>query len=147
MATAARVDPFSSTKFRVEIDGIVTADFKEVYGIEADVAVVDYRAGNDRAPSARKLPGEAKFSNIVLKRGMTGDLSLWNWMRETIEGKVNRRNMSVVLLNDAGEEVRRFNFREAWPVKWSGPNLKVESSETVAIETVEIAHEELSIPA
>jgi phage tail-like protein len=67
-------------------------------------------------------------------------------MRETIEGKVSRRNMSVVLLNEAGEEVRRFNFRDAWPVKWSGPNLKADSSEVVAIETVEIAHEELSIP-
>jgi phage tail-like protein len=78
MPTGVRVDPFRSTKFRVEIDGIVTADFTEVYGIEADVAVIDYRPGNDKVSGARKLPGEAKFSNIVLKRGMTGDLSLWN---------------------------------------------------------------------
>jgi phage tail-like protein len=131
-------------KFVVEIEGIATSAFLAVSGIEADVAVVDYRPGNDKVPGARKLPGEAKFSNIVLKRGMTSDLSLWNWMRETLEAQVSRRSMSVVLLNDAGEEVMRFNFKDAWPVKWSGPNLNADGSD-VAIETLEIAHEGLAI--
>jgi phage tail-like protein len=146
MPTAGRGDPFNSTKFVVEIDGIPTSAFLAVSGIEADVAVTDYRPGNDKVPGARKLPGEAKFSNIVLKRGMTSDLSLWKWMQETLEGKVTRRSISVVLLNDAGDEVMRFNFRDAWPVKWSGPILNAEASD-VAIETLEIAHEELSIPS
>jgi phage tail-like protein len=145
MPTGVRVDPFSSSRFRVEIEGIVTADFLEVSGIEADVAVSDYRPGNDKATGARKLPGEAKYSDIVLKRGMTSDLSLWNWMRESLDGKVSRRkNMAVVLLNDAGEDVLRFIFSDAWPVKWSGPILNAEASD-VAIETLEIAHEGLSI--
>jgi phage tail-like protein len=65
-------------------------------------------------------------------------------MREVLEGQVSRRSMSVVLLNDAREEVVRFNFRDAWPVKWSGPNLNAEGSD-IAIETLEIAHEGLSI--
>jgi phage tail-like protein len=144
MPTADRGDPFCSMKFVVEIEGIATSAFLAVSGIEADVAVVDYRPGNDKVPGARKLPGEAKFSNIVLKRGMTSDLSLWNWMRETLEAQVSRRSMSVVLLNDAGEEVMRFNFKDAWPVKWSGPNLNADGSD-VAIETLEIAHEGLAI--
>ena len=131
-------------KFVVEIDGIPSSAFLAVSCIEADVAVVDYRPGNDKVPGARKLPGEAKFSNIVLKRGMTSDLSLWNWMRETLEGQVSRRNMSVALLNEAGVEVMRFNFTDAWPVKWSGPNLNGEGSD-IATETLEIAHEGLSI--
>jgi phage tail-like protein len=142
--TGDREDPFSSMKFVVEIEGIPTSGFPAVSGIEADVAVVDYRPGNDKIPGARKLPGEAKFSNIVLKRGMTSDLSSWNWMRETLESQVSRRNMSVVLLNEAGEEVIRFNFRDAWPAKWSGPDLNGEGN-GVAIETLEIAHEGLSI--
>jgi phage tail-like protein len=123
MPTGDRGDPFNSMKFVVEIDGIPTSAFLAVSGIEADVAVVDYRPGNDKVPGARKLPGEVKFSNIVLKRGMTSDLSLWNWMRETLEGQVSRRNMSVALLNEGGIEVMRFNFTDAWPVKWSGPDL------------------------
>jgi phage tail-like protein len=143
MPSGDRGDPFNSTKFVVEIEGIPTSAFLAVSRIEADVAVTDYRPGNDKVPGARKLPGEAKFSNIVLKRGMTSDLSLWNWMRETLEGQVSRKSISIILLNDAGEEVMRLNFKDAWP-KWSGPNLNGETSE-VAIETVEIAHEGLSI--
>jgi phage tail-like protein len=73
MAAASREDPFNSMNFIVEIDGIPTAQFLEVSGVEADVAVIDYRPGNDKVLGARKLPGEAKFSNIVLKRGMTSD--------------------------------------------------------------------------
>jgi phage tail-like protein len=131
-------------KFRVEIDGISAAAFSEVSGIEAEVAVVDYRPGNDKSPGPRKLPGEAHFSNIVLKRGMTSDLSLWNWMQETLDGKVERKTMSIVLFNDAGAEVLRFNFRDAWPVKWTGPTLNGGASD-IAIENLEIAHEGLSI--
>jgi phage tail-like protein len=146
MPAGTRVDPFSSPNFRVEIDGIAGSGFLQVSGVEAEVAVIDYRSGNDRIAAVRKLPGEAKFSNLVLKRGLTSDLSLWNWMQQTLEGQVSRRNMSVVLLNDAGEEVLRFNFRDAWPVKWSGPSLNGETSD-VAIETLEITHEGLSIVA
>jgi phage tail-like protein len=65
-------------------------------------------------------------------------------MQDTLDGKLARKNMSVVLLNDAGEEVLRFNFTNAWPVKWSGPNLNAETNE-IAIETLEITHEGLSI--
>jgi len=127
-------------KFKVEIDGIAATAFSEVSGIEADVAVVDYRPGNDNAPGPRKLPGEAHFSSLLLKRGMTADLSLWNWMKQVLDGKIERKNLSVVLFNDAGQEVLRFNFRDAWPVKWSGPILNGQTSD-IAIETLELAHE------
>jgi len=144
MPPPTRVDPFSSRNFRVEIDGIVASNFLEVSGIEADVAVVEYRTGGDKAAGTRKLPGEAKFSNLVLKRGLTTDLSLWNWMQQTLQGEVNRRSMSVMLLNDAEQEVLRFNVKDAWPVRWSGPSLQSEIGD-VAIETLEITHEGLSI--
>jgi phage tail-like protein len=133
-------------KFRVEIDGIPSSAFSEVSGIEADITVVDYQPGNDKAPGPRKLPGEAHFSNIVLKRGMTTDLSLWEWMQKTLDGKIERKAVSIVLFNDAGEEVLRFNCRDAWPAKWTGPTLNGKSSE-VAIETLEIAHEGLTVAA
>src|SRR5215472_10705279 len=129
MATGDRKDPLSATNFKVEIDGIATEGFLTVSGIEADVTAADYRNGNDKTSSPRKLPGEAKFTNIILKRGMTSDLSLWEWMQETLNGKLTRKTISVVLLSDAGEEILRFNFRDAWPVKWSGPNLNAETSD------------------
>ncbi len=146
MPTATRVNPFSASRFFVEIDGITAAEFLTVSGIEADVAVIDYRAGSDKLAGAHKLPGEARFSNLILRRGMTTDLSLWLWMRETLEGKVSRRNLSVVLLSDAGDELLRFNFVAAWPVRWSGPTLHAEGTD-IAIETLEITHEGLSVAA
>ena len=144
MPTGSREDPFSATNFRVEIDGIASAGFLEVSGLGADITVVEYRNGNDKNLTPRKVPGDSEYSNLVLKRGMTGDLTLWQWMQEALDGKLTRKNMSVVLLSDAGEDTLRFDFRNAWPVKWSGPNLNAESSD-VAIETLEIAHEGLSI--
>jgi phage tail-like protein len=146
MPTGDRNDPFNARNFRVEVDGIRTEGLLTVLGIEADVTGGDYREGNEKLFifSPRKLPGEAKFTNIVLKRGMTSDLSSWEWMQETLDGKLTRKAMSVALLSDAGAEVLRFNFRETWPVKWSGPILNAETSD-IAIETLEIAHEGFSI--
>ena len=131
-------------KFKVEIEGISVTAFSEVSGIEADVAVVDNRPGTDKAPGFRKLPGEAHFANIVLKRGLTDDLSLWQWMQKTLDGKIERKNGSIVLLSEAGEEVLRFNFRDAWPTKWTGPTLNGGAG-GIAIETLEIAHEGLTV--
>ena len=143
MPTTGPINPLSVAKFRVEIDGIAASGFLSVTGIDADTNVVDYREGGDQTPG-RKLSGAVKFSNIVLKRGLTADLSLWNWMKDTLSGNVSRRNMSVVILDDAGTEVLRLNFSQARPVKWIGPTLNAEGN-GVAIETLEIAHEQLSV--
>jgi phage tail-like protein len=147
MPTTTRVDPYGSNNFRVEIDGITLSDFMEVSGIEAAVTVVDYREGTDKALGARKLPGATVYNNIVLKRGMTSDLSLWTWMKQGLDGAVQRKNMSVVLLDASGNEVLRWNIVNAWPVKWSGPSLNAEASNDIAIETIEITHEGVSLQA
>jgi phage tail-like protein len=144
MPTAQRTDPFPARNFKVEIEGISVTAFSEVSGIEAEVPVVDNRPGSDKAPGPRKLPGEAHFTNIVLKRGMTDDHSLWDWMQKTLDGKIERKNVSIVLLNEAGEEALRFNCLNAWPTKWTGPTLNSTANE-VAIETLEIAHEGLRL--
>src|SRR5215472_2918508 len=99
MPPPPRTDPFPSMNFRVEIEGIAASDFLTVSGIEAAVNVVDYRNGGDKLSSPRKLPGEAGFTNLILRRGLTADLSLWDWMRQTLEGQVSRRNISIVLLD------------------------------------------------
>lgn len=144
MPPGTREDPLKALRFSVEIDGIAASAFSAVSGIDAEVAVIDYRSGSDKGAGSRKLPGEARFGNIVLQRGLTQDLSLWQWMLDSLEGRVNRKNMSVVLQDDAGKEVLRFNFREAWPVRWSGPTLDPDLGD-VALETIEIAHEGLSV--
>ncbi len=139
MPTGARKDPYRGYNFLVEIDGITRAGFREASGLDTTQDVVDYREGID-GPTNRRLPGMVKYSNIVLKWGISDDTELWEWRKTTMDGKVERKNGSIVLQDTTGAEVRRWNFREAWPLKWTGPSLIATSIE-VAIETLEIVHE------
>jgi phage tail-like protein len=139
MATATRVDPHVNFNFLVELDGITRAAFQEVSGFDSTIDVIEHREGGDNT-TPRKLPGMTKHSNIVLKWGMTDDTELYEWHRDAVKGTVNRKNGSIVLLNRAGQEVARWNFVNAWPTKWDGPDLNAEGTD-VAIETLELAHE------
>jgi phage tail-like protein len=134
-----RRDPYKVFRFRVEIDGLTAAAFSEVSGLESETTVIEYRAGTD--PNlARKLPGLTKYPNIVLKRGVTQDAELWSWRKRVIDGNVDRRNGSIVLQDDSGQDQVRWNFHNGWPCKLQGPSLNAHGND-VAIETLEIAHE------
>lgn len=143
MATGDRKDPFRSFNFRVELDGITRAGFRECSGLDASQDPIEYREGTEGL-TARKLPGLNKYSNITLKWGMTDDTELWDWRKKASMGAIQRKNGSIVLLDDAGKEKLRWNFREAWPTKWTGPSFNSTGNE-VAIETLEIAHEGLEL--
>jgi len=143
MATGDRRDPFRSFNFAVEMDGIARAGFRECSGLDASQDPIEYREGTEGLTS-RKLPGLNKYSNITLKWGMTDDTELWEWRKKAMTGKVERKNGSIVLLDDTGAEKMRWNFREAWPTKWTGPSFNATGNE-VAIETLEIAHEGLEL--
>jgi phage tail-like protein len=138
--TAAVVDPFVNFNFRVEIDGITRAAFHEVSGLDSTIDVIEHREGGATTP--RKLAGQTKHSNIVLRWGMTADPEFHEWHRTVVDGAVDRRNGSVVLLDRRGTEVARWNFVRAWPAKYTGPSLSAEATD-VAIESVELAHEGL----
>jgi phage tail-like protein len=140
MPTAARTDPYRGYNFKLEIDGIQKGGFRECSGVDATSDPVEYREGDEKVYTTRKLPGLVKYSNIVLKWGITDDQSLWDWRKKTIDGKTERKNGSVVLMNEAGEEKLRWNFVNGWPTKWTGPSFNATSND-VGIETLEIAHE------
>ena len=114
-------------------------------GLESETAVIEYRTGAE-ATRVRKLPGLTKYANIVLKRGMTQDTSLWGWRQQIANGKADRRSGSIILLDQSGNEVHRWNFVEGWPAKIEGPALNARANE-IAIETLEIAHEGLELVA
>lgn len=143
MAPAQRHDPYKAFNFRVEIDGIARAAFSEVGGLDSETAVIEYRVGGE-PNTVRKLPGLTKYANIVLRRGITQDAELWNWRLTVVQGNVDRRNGSIILVDDDGTEVVRWNFFHGWIAKWEGPALSSKGNE-VAIETVEIAHEGLEL--
>jgi phage tail-like protein len=142
MPVGNRTDPYRVYNFLVEIDGITRAGFRECSGLDSSQDPIEYREGNESL-TVRKLPGLVKYSNISLKWGVTDDAELWEWRNlAATKGNVPdlRKNLSIILLDDAGEEKARWNVYEAWPMKWTGPSLNATGNE-VAIETLEIAHE------
>lgn len=139
MAVGDRTDPFRAYNFLVEIDGITRAGFRECSGLDTTQDPIDYREGNQDL-TTRKLPGLVKYSNITLKWGITNDAELWDWRKLVMDGKIERKNGSIVLMDDTGEEQLRWNFREGWPSKWSGPSFNATGNE-VAVENLEITHE------
>jgi phage tail-like protein len=138
-----RKDPFRGYRFRLEIDGIERAGFRECSGLDTTQEPSEYREGDQKVFTAGKLAGPVKHSRIVLTWGITDDHSLWDWKKKFVDGKGDfseRKNGSIVLIDESGEEKVRWNFVHAWPSKWSGPNFNATANE-VAIESLEIAHE------
>ncbi|MSP70986.1 MAG: phage tail protein [Myxococcales bacterium] len=133
-------DHIGQFNFKVEIDGIVYGAFKNVEGLDAETEIVEYQDGDDIV--LRKRPGRTKYSNVVLKRGYVSSEDLWKWRETVIKGKVERKSGSVILCNDNGTEVMRYNFFEAWPCKWKGMQLDGKGTDA-AVEEIELAVERL----
>jgi phage tail-like protein len=138
MATGARVDPQSSFLFRVEIDGISQAHFRECTGLGSSVEVIENPEGG--RGQVGKLPGRVRFPNLVLRWGLTESVELYEWHRSALEGAVQRKNGSIVQLDFSGDEKARWDFVDGWPTKWDGPTFNAGASE-LSVETLEIAHE------
>jgi phage tail-like protein len=137
-------DPFRGFKFRVVIHGVTKFGFREVSGLDAANDSVDYREGDDKSLTIRKLPGLKKFSNITLKRGITDDKDLWNWRKQVMDGKIKdaRQHGQIILMDDEGNDAAEWDFVGAWPTKWTGPSFNATANE-VAIDTLELTHEGL----
>lgn len=139
MATGDRNDPYLGFRFVVELDGVIVAGFSEVTGLQVEVEVQEYREGGLNS-FMHKLAGPARYpSNLVLKHGITKSRELWQWHQEVASGSFKRKNGSIILLNSTADEVWRWNFEGAYPVRWNGPDLRGNASE-VAVETLELVH-------
>lgn len=137
----ANNDPYRNFRFRLEIDGIEQAGFREVTVPDSTQDVVEYREGNE-PPTPRKLSGLVKYGNVSLKWGLTDSLELYEWRKKVQDaGAVNnRKNIAIVLIDEEGNDKGRWEFTRAWPIKYDAPDLNATGSE-VAIEDLEIAHE------
>jgi phage tail-like protein len=144
MATAERRDPYRAFNFQLEIEGIPFGAFSECSGLTAEGDAVDYRDGTDLQPNVRKLVGLRKYSNITLKRGYTPDKSLWQWYTNIHNGLPDRRNVTIILLNEEHAPVLRWHAENAWINKIEAPTFKASGNE-VAIESVELVNEGLTI--
>jgi phage tail-like protein len=141
---AEPIDPFRAFNFAVYVNGKLAGGFSEVSGLSSDGETAGYREGTDKELTMRQLPGLRKYTPIKLVRGYTTNLDLWNWYANITAGKHDRRDGTVALRNDEGKEVIRWHFERAWINKIEGPTFKASGSE-VALETVELVHEGLTV--
>lgn len=137
---AERKDPYRNFNFHVEIHGVTQAGFTDCSGLGSTTDPIEYREGGKNR-TLHKLPGQTKYPNIVLKRGLTDSRDLYDWYDAVVKGKVRRFDGSIVVYDvDGVTEKVRWNFFNAWPTKWDGPDFSAKGNE-VAIETLELAHE------
>ncbi|MFC5702287.1 phage tail protein [Cohnella faecalis] len=131
-------DVIGAFRFVVELDSMLVAGFSEVFGLEAQTEYEEIREGGNNG-FVHRLPKGIRHPSIVLKRGISSSQELWNWYDQASRGALKRKSGSIILYKQDGRELCRWNFFDAYPVKWSGPTLQAASSE-VAIETIELVH-------
>ena len=131
--------PDGKFNYKVEIDGLEVGGFSEVTGFDASIDVIEYREG-DMTQTPLKIPGLKKYGNITLKQGLVDSMVLYEWMTAGLEGDVERKTLTITLLDIAGSPAASWQIINAWPVKYTAPDFNATSSE-VAIESLEIAHE------
>ena len=116
-----RKDPYRGFRFRVEFDHIQRGGFSRVKGLVRETKFESRREGglND---FEHKLATQTVYGNLILERGLA-DEYLWSWHEQVIEGRIERRTVTVALHNEADEEVWRWLIERAFPVKWAGTDL------------------------
>ena len=135
-----RDNPYVNFNFVVDIGAGEGLGFSEVDLPSGELAVIAYREGGDKSQTARKLPGLATYANVTLTRGVTGRLELFEWWREVRAGNLDRRNVTITLLDEQRSPVQRWLLRNAWPAKLDFGPLNALGNDVV-IETLELAHE------
>jgi len=132
-----RSDPYRGFRFRVEFDQLQHGGFQRVKGVARETKVEAHREGgvND---FEYKLATLTSYGNLVLERGLADDY-LWSWHEDVVEGRIERRTLTVALHDESDNEVWRWLVENAFPVKWSASDLDAGATQTV-VESVEFAH-------
>ncbi len=135
-------------KFRFEVDlgtELTGIAFQEVSGMDVENQIIEYRKSNSKLFSTEKMPGIVKYGNITMKRGVfPNDNTFWNWYDEISMNTVKRRTVLIKLLDENGDVTMQWQLDNAWPTKITSTDLKSDGNE-VAVDTLEIAHEKLTI--
>lgn len=130
-------------RWYLEVDSITEGVFKEVSGIGSETEVIENRvSGKNGNLIVQKIPGALKWSNIVLRRGVTDDRKLADWRQKIENGQVesNRKNGTLTCFAPDGSAVAKYTFKNGWPCKYIAPAVDATKNE-VAIEELEICHE------
>jgi len=134
-----RNDPLRNFRFRLEIDGITQAGFSEASGFDVSIDAIDYREGNEPT-HVRKLPGLTKYGNVTLKWGITDSMELYNWHQQIVAGDIQRKDLAIIVKDEADGDKARFEITAAWPMKYDPMDLNAKGND-VSIETLELVNE------
>ena len=138
----ANQDIYRAYNFRLDIQGVIAGYFTEVSGLKVKVEAIEYREGGG-LPGVRKLPGRVDIGDITLRSGLTDSAYLWDWLMTAVNGNVERRNVSVILMGTDGvTEVSRWNLENAWVSEWRGAKLDA-MGQQAAIERITLVAETL----
>jgi phage tail-like protein len=144
-AQSTSVWPIPKFYFSVSFGGDEKISFQEVSGLDVQSEEIKYRAGDNPVFSVTKMPGMVKYGNVTMKKGVfKSDNKLWDWLSKIKMNTIERKTITISLLDEKGEATMVWVLKNAWPTKITSTDLKSEGNE-VAIETIEIVHEGLTI--
>jgi phage tail-like protein len=143
-AQSKTVWPLPKFYFQVKWDSTVMS-FQEVSGLDTETQPIEYRNGDSKEFSVIKMPGIKKTGNVILKKGVfKPDNKFWDWFNQIKMNTIKRVPVTISLLDEGGAATMVWTLANAWPTKITGIDLKSDGSE-VAVESIEIAHEGLTI--
>lgn len=117
--------------------------FTECIGLGMRIEPIRYRESGAQSV-VRALPGPVAYSEVILRYGLSDSLDLWNWLKNTAAGSVQRRNVTIVQLsNDGAAQKINWNLFDAWPCQWSGVPFDALGREA-AIEELRLAFDRLA---
>ncbi|MGC9347456.1 MAG: phage tail protein [Anaerolineae bacterium] len=136
------VDPYRAYNFKLLIEGVTEAHFTTCTGLGVKVEAIKYReAGNNQV--VRRIPGRVEYADVTLSYGLTSSRDLWDWFLTAVNGSVQRKNISILMLDSDGvTEMMRWNLVDAWPAEWRGAPLDAMSQE-IAIESLTLVFESM----
>ena len=134
-------DAHVNCRFYIEIGKSTEAVFTEMSGFSVETEVTEYPEGGLNG-HVHRLPGRMKIGTITLKHGLISSNKLFKWCRDVLEGKIERKNMTISMCDSKGDVVVSWDFAAAYPVKWSSPQFSADGK-NVAVETLELAHDGL----
>src|SRR3954466_11579543 len=122
-------------------EGSIIGGFSDVSGLGLDVSYSEYRNGNERFNTARKVPNTHKNDDVTLKRGVVGSDDLFAWLKGVRDGTADPRTVTITLLDEARNAVGTWSLRNAQPKKWSGPTLAAKGGGEVSMEELPLVQE------
>lgn len=136
------VDPYRAYNFKLVIQRVVQGHFTKLEGLRVTIGRTYYAEGGEHQ-ARRVVPGQVEYNPVTLRYGLTDSTELMTWLFATVNGKLERRNVSVAMMNNANSlEVRRWNLLGAWPCEWTGAPLDALGND-IAIESLTLAYDKL----